>query len=406
MIEVSSIKYFLKITRKLKPPERFLTFKYVKNIIIIYLIIIVPLIGYSLYRISKEPKVSDEETEDTSKVMPMVKVMKVKKGNFNDTLSVNGTIKGISEVELKFEISGKIASFNFREGDTISKGENIISLEPEDVMTRLRHSKSKLHSIKSRYGASVEKLKVYRELYEMGAIIRAKLNEIELSVDSLKSEVDTARAEVELAQSRLEKTVISSIEDGVMGTKKVEVGDFITPNDVVGTFLEVKSVYVEMGVIEKDIEKIVVGQKVKVKVDAYPQKTFWGRIDNISKQILGETRTLPVKVIISNPGQKLISGMYADCEIYMAEFRDIIIIPAASVIKLGEMTVIPLVITDDELTGIIELRKIETSYVSSTYAIVEDGLRVNDIIVMETQMPLKDAMNVKIIEITEASLDE
>ncbi len=406
MIEVSSVKYLVEIIKKIKLPRRFVSFEYIRNIIIVYLVIIVPLIGYSLYRISKEPKVSDEETEDTAKVIPMVKVMKVKKGNFNDTLSVNGTIKGTSEIELRFEISGKIASFNFREGDAISKGENIISLAPEDVMTRLRHAKSKLHSIKSRYGAAVEKLKVYRELYEMGAIIRAKLNEIELSVDSLKSEVDTAKAEVELAQSHLEKTVISSIEDGVMGTKKVEVGDFITPNDVVGTFLEVKSVYVEMGVIEKDIEKIAVGQKVKVKVDAYPEKIFWGKIDNISKQIVGETRTLPAKVIISNPSQKLISGMYADCDIYMAEFRDIIIIPAASVIKLGEMTVVPLVKTEDELTGIIELRKITIGYISSTYATVEDGLEANDLIVMETQMPLKDAMNVKIIEITEASLDE
>jgi membrane fusion protein (multidrug efflux system) len=325
---------------------------------------------------------AENVVEEKSKYLPMVKVFKVKREDYSDNLSANGTVKGSSEIELKFEISGKIASFNFREGDFVSEGEIIVSLDPEDVMTRLRHSKSKLESITSKYGAAKEKLKVYKELYEMGAIIRAKLTEMELSVDSIKSEVDTARSEVELAQSNLEKTVI----------------DLVTPNDKAGTFLEIKNVFVEMGVIEKDIEKIEIGQKVKVAVDAYPDEVFWGTIDNISKMVRGETRTLPVKVIISNPGQRLLSGMYADCEIYLAAFTDTTIVPAASVINLGEMEVAPIVKGDDGKTGIIELRKIETSY-SSSYTIVDDGLEEGDLVVMETQQPLKDGMEVRIIEV-------
>lgn len=402
--QIPSIRYFVRIIKKIRPPERILSFKWIRNITIAYLLIMGPLVGYALYKISKEPEIEDNKP-DVSVYMPMVKVFKVKKEDYIDILSANGTVRGTSEVELKFEISGKIASFNFREGDLVAKGEIIVSLDPADVMTRLRHSRSKLETASTRYLAAREKVNVYRELYDMGALIEAKMREIELSADSLKSEVETAKSEVVLAQSHLEKTVIAAPADGVMGIRQLEVSDMVTPNDKAGTFLEVKNVFVEMGVIEKDINKIVLGQKVKVKVDAYPEEIFWGEIDNISKMIRGETRTLPVKVKISNPGQRLLSGMYADCEIFLAEFKDRIVIPSASIVKLGKMKIAPLVLLEGgENVGIIELRKIEVGY-SSSYAVIKDGLREGDIVVMETQQPLKDGMKVKIIEIIEAALD-
>lgn len=402
--QIPSLRYFLRIVKKIKPPGRILSFKWIRNITIAYLLIMGPLVGYALYKISKEPEIEDNKP-DVFVYMPMVKVFKVKKEDYIDILSANGTVRGTSEVELKFEISGKIASFNFREGDLVAKGEIIVSLDPADVMTRLRHSRSKLETASTRYLAAREKVNVYRELYDMGALIEAKMREIELSADSLKSEVETAKSEVVLAQSHLEKTVIAAPADGVMGIRQLEVSDMVTPNDKAGTFLEVKNVFVEMGVIEKDINKIVLGQKVKVKVDAYPEEIFWGEIDNISKMIRGETRTLPVKVKISNPGQRLLSGMYADCEIFLAEFKDRIVIPSASIVKLGKMKIAPLVLLEGgENVGIIELRKIEVGY-SSSYAVIKDGLREGDIVVMETQQPLKDGMKVKIIEIIEAALD-
>jgi membrane fusion protein (multidrug efflux system) len=406
--KIRSVDYFFRILAKFRPQDKYLRKGFLIKIFIAYSIIMAPLIAYSVYMTKKAEELAllqakDEEGQED--FFPMVKVFNIKRMDFMDRLSANGTLKGTSEIELKFEIPGKIASFNFREGDVVSMGEIIVSLDPDDVMTRLRHSKSKLDTVSSRYKAAAEKLKVYTELYDMGAIIESKLREMELSAESIKAEVDTARSEVVLAQSQLDKTIIAAPQDGVMGIRKVEVQDFVSQNDIVGTFLEVKSVFVEMGVIEKDIEKIRVGQKVEVRVDAYPDEKFWGRIDNISKVITGTTRTLPVKVKLSNLGQRLYSGMYADCDIYLSEFKNAIIVPSESVIEVGEMKVVPLVKPVSEKIGIIELRKIDIGY-SSNYTVIKDGLAENDIIVMETQQPLKDGMKVKIIEVIEAKLND
>jgi len=401
--KIKSLKYLIEIAGKIAPSKERIKKLLPARVLIIYAVFFVLMTGYSVYRQLTAPE--DIAVDKKPETVVQVKVFKVKRGSFSDTMSVMGTVKGASEVKLKFEISGKLSTFNFREGDQVSEGDVIASLDASDLMTRLRHSKSKLESVVSKYNAAREKLDVYRELYEMGAIIRAKMKEMELSLESIKSEVDAAESEVKLARSHLDKTVIKAPSNGVMGTRFAEPGDFVTPNDVVGNFLEVKNVFVELGVIEKDIEKIAVGQKVKVKVDAYPDEVFWGTVDNVSKMVRGETRTLPVRVKLSNPRQRLYSGMLAECEIYLNEFEDTIMIPTSCVIDLGEMTVVPLVKPsgEDNKEGVVEIRKIEISSANEKKTFLKDGLSENDLVVSETRQPLKDQMKVKIIEVIESN---
>lgn len=395
----------IKIIKKIIPSKKFFSSKLAKRSLILLAVSGAIFGGYYYYKKKKELKERKaKEAAETAELLPMVKVFKIDRGDFNETLSLLGTVKGASEVQFKFEINGKIASFNFREGDEVAKDEVIASLNSDDVMTRLRHAKSKRIALTSKYQASREKLQVYKELYQMGAIIEATLKEMDLNVRSLKAEAETAKAEVELAQSQLEKTVISAPSDGVMGAIYVEVEDFVTPNDVVANFLEVKSVFVEVGVIEREIEEISVRQKVKIKFDAYPEEVFWGEVDNVSKMVRGQTRTLPAKIKLDNPGLKLLSGMLAECEIYLKEFKDTIIVPASSVINLGETVVVPLVKPSREQDeGIIELRNVVTGYSTENYTQILEGLKENDVIVQETQQPLNEGMKVKIIEVIKGS---
>ncbi|MFW6134423.1 MAG: efflux RND transporter periplasmic adaptor subunit [Elusimicrobiota bacterium] len=395
-----SLKYFTDYISRIKIPKISINIKIVKIIAGVYLLIMIPLTYISVKRNIERKKREGMQARTAQEDIPIqVKAFQTEREDFRNTLDVVGTVKGTSEVKLNFEISGKVASFNFREGAEVAENEVIASLDTEDLMTRLSHSRSKLDSVRKRHEAASEKLEVYKELYRMGAIIKAKLKEMELNVESLKAEVETARSEVKLSQSQLDKTIITAPSDGIMGTKYVEVGDFVTPNDVIGNFLKVENVFVEVGVIEQNINKISEGMKVKVNVDSYPDTIFWGEIDNISKMIRGEARTLPVEIKISNPGRKLISGMLAECEIFLTEFKDSIIIPTSSVINLEEMVVVPVIKKESEETGIIELREIEVGYTSQSYSEVVEGLDAGELLVLETQQPLKDGMKVKIIEI-------
>ena len=92
---------------------------------------------------------------------------------------------------------------------------------------------------------------------------------------------------MEFALAELDKTYLYSPIDGVMGSRDAEIGEFINTNIKVASLYDTRTVIAEMGIIEKDISRIALGQKAKVNVDTYPGVTFEGKIENIAPIIAG-----------------------------------------------------------------------------------------------------------------------
>jgi RND family efflux transporter MFP subunit len=80
-------------------------------------------------------------------------------------------------------------------------------------------------------------------------------------------------------------------------------------------------------VIEADIPKIQVGQPVSIKVDAYPERTFEGKVTYIERAVHASTRTMRIEVDIGNDGEFLKPGMYARVGIDVGAHRGAIVVP-------------------------------------------------------------------------------
>jgi len=341
----------------------------------------------------------------------LVRTLKVKAKDFQDVLPVMGTVKGKTEIELKFEINGVIKTINFREGQKIKSGDLIACINPKDAQLRINYAKNKLNSAQAAYQSTQKKLEVHRKLYEVGAIIKSKLEEVELETESAKFQVETTKSEMELAENELQKTFVYAAKDGVMGPREAEEGEFVTPQDKVCSLLEISEVFVEVGVVERDIEKIKLGQKAKVYVDAYPAVNFEGSVDSIFPVVEGKSRTLTAKIKVSNPESLLLPGMFSRAEILITDLKDAKIVPSTCLISAGEgITLIPVIPAqslkkseDETQTGIVQLKRVNLGYMTSDYAQVKEGLSVDDLVVLEAQGELKDNAKVKIIGTEELS---
>ncbi|MCM8780663.1 MAG: efflux RND transporter periplasmic adaptor subunit [Candidatus Omnitrophica bacterium] len=375
----------------------------------------------------KEEKVSTpkpQQTKETTKELPselsraetepkltLVRTYKVKPIDFQDVLPVMGTVKGKTEIKLKFEITGTIKTIYFREGQKIKKGDLIAELDPKDAQLKLDYARSKLEAAEAAYRSLEKKLEVHQKLYEAGAIIKSKLEEVELEIKSAESQVETARSEMKLAENELKKTSIYAYKDGVMGPRKAEEAEFVTPQDEIGSLFEIDEVYVDVGVVERDINKIKLGQKAKIFVDAYPNTTFEGFIDKIYPVIEGKSRTLTAKIKVPNTRGLLLPGMFSRAEILIIELKSAFMVPAVALIQsapgVNLMPVIPkesLRKTEDETqTGTVELRQVDLGYLTSDYAQILKGVSSDDLVVTETQGELKDRIRVKIVAIEEPS---
>ena len=335
----------------------------------------------------------------------MVHAFKVKRVNYRNTLPVMGTIKGKSKIPLKFEISGTIKKIYFKEGEFVQKGKIVACLDDKDARLKLQYATDKLNAAKSNYESLRERLKTYEGLYKIGALVKTKIDEMKLTVDSARSEYKAIQSQKELAEKELEKTCIVAPENSVMGERKSEEGEFVTPHDQLGSLLDVSEIFVEAGIVERDIPKLRIGQKAKVYVDAYPGKTFHGNLVQISPLVQGKSRTLTVRIKVSDAGRKLLPGMFSRVEIIIADLHNAYIVPTNSLVKSGKnqylLPVIPMEtiesLKDGEMAGTLHLESVKVGFMDNDYAEILSGVSSGDMVVTESQGELDNNIKVRII---------
>lgn len=344
----------------------------------------------------------------------LVRVFKVKRSDLQDILPAMGTVKGFSEIELRFEVSGRIKAINFREGDEVKEGQPIARLDQREAKLRLEYAESKLKGAEAAHSTVKKRLEVQEGLYRAGAIIKAKFEEAQLETERAKLEAAMVKKEVELAEEELSKTRLLAPKDGVIGSRDVEEGEFVTPQTKIASLMDIETVFVELGIVEKDINKIKLAQDAKVLVDTYPEQQFSGKIERIQPMIEGRSRTLTAKVKIANPEGLLVPGMFARANIVLIELKDALIIPTNSLIEVGpKVTVVPLAVSktypledieEGLQTATVELRKVTAGYATADYTQVVSGLNEGDLIIIEAREEIKDGMEVKVTGVEEGTL--
>ncbi len=334
-----------------------------------------------------------------------VRTYKISRQDFKDTLPVLGAVKGMTELDLKFPISGTVASINFKEGELVKKGEVITTLDQRDALLKVSYNESRLKSAETALEAAQKKLEIHEDLYRINAIIEPRLQEIRLERDSARHQMETVRAELDSARSELDKTLLYASQDGVIGARDIEVGEFVTPNDRVFTLVDIQEVHIDVGIIERDINKVALGQGASVRVDAYPREEFWGVIDNIFPIVEGGSRTLTAKVRVPNDKETglLLPGMFARVQVNLAEFEKAIIVPSVSVNDLDrDGTFESVYVIDAE--DVAHVRPVKVLYDKSTdFWVIQEGLQEGELVVVEAPESLKEGDKVQVIEIQEGT---
>ena len=365
-------------------PERFKKLTYIVAIAMFLIFA-----GIAVYIIFFKKKAVEESVSDAIQV----KVIRVAKQDYTDKYTVMGTIKGAIENDMRFEIEGHLALYNYKEGDQIPKGQNICSLDPKDALTKADYAQSKYRSENSAYMSAKERYKVYEDLYNMKALSESKLYEAKFEIQSTESRVKAARSELELAQSNLKKTNLAAPSEGILAQIIIKPGEYITPQDVVCKFISNHGTNFEIDIPEKDIQKLAVGQKVKVLSDSYADREFEGVLTEISPVVNPRTRTFNVKINVDNEKGELRSGMFGRGTIYLKELKNVVLVPSDSVISLNNMTfLVPVVIPDSRKPGegIIQMRPCVTGDKVADKTVVIDGLNLGELVVSETQGQLSD----------------
>ena len=147
-----------------------------------------------------------------------------------------------------------------------------------------------------------------------------------------------------------------------------------------------------VNVVEEDLGKINKGQKAKVKVDAYPDKTFSGNISLISPVVNQLTRTASVEITLPNPQHLLKPGMFAQVDISLGKKDDLVLIPAHTILQEGERKRVFVVANGKAVS-----RNVETGISQNGWVEIKSGLSENDSLIVAGQYLVKTDEPVKVI---------
>jgi multidrug efflux system membrane fusion protein len=151
------------------------------------------------------------------------------------------------------------------------------------------------------------------------------------TVDAAQATYDQANAGIAKTEAIISQKLVRAPFDGELGVRHVEVGQFLTAGTQIVTLTDLSTLYANFTVTEKDSAALKVGQIVRVAVDAYPGRTFDGKINAIEPQIATDTRNIHVQATLDNPDRILKPGMFTTTTVVLPDKPAVVTIPETAV---------------------------------------------------------------------------
>lgn len=231
-------------------------------------------------------------------------------------------------------------------------------------------------------------------LNEAGGEARAGMRQLAASSLMRLKNWDISEEQVKaLAKSGETKRTLTfrSPVSGIVTEKKALQGMRFMPGEALYQVADLSAVWVVADVFEQDIGLVKVGAGATVKINAYPDKIFKGTVTYVYPTLTAETRTIPVRVELANPGQLLKPGMFAQMEFAVAAKGAVVTVPISAVIDSGTRRIV--LIQAGE--GRFEPREVKLGARGDTYVEVIEGVRDGEPVVVAANFLIDAESNLK-----------
>ena len=250
-----------------------------------------------------------------------------------------GAIQPDTTVEVKSKASGEILQLNAETGDVVKRGTPLVRIDPRNARNALAQAQADLDVAQAQLANATAQKRRADELFKSQSITEQEHEQALLDYANASAAVVRARVAVDNARIQLEDTDVRAPITGTILEKDVERGTVIasaTSNVSGGTTLlkmaNLQLVQVRALVDETDIGKVQPGQSAGITVDAYPNRTFEGKVLKIEPQAQTEQNVtvFPVLVRIQNEVGLLRPGMNTEVEIHIGSRENVPAVPNAA----------------------------------------------------------------------------
>ncbi|MCJ7467113.1 MAG: efflux RND transporter periplasmic adaptor subunit [Maribacter sp.] len=286
---------------------------------IVYIILILGIGGLIVYRIldNAEENQSGIPVGMASKVK--VPGMILKPQEFNDNLSLSGSLEANEQIEIRSEISGIVENIYFKEGSKVSQGQVLFKVN--DIELRAQLSK-----VKTAQKLASENERRANLLLEKQAISQEEY-------DIASADFQSATAEAELIEAQLSKATVRAPFTGVIGLRSISKGTYVTPTTPIAKLVNTAQVKITFSIPEKYASQMKVGT-ILTFTTSDSEKVHTAKIYAIEPEIEVATRTLKMRAIAENPDGSLYPGTFANVILPLETVANALLVPTESLIPV------------------------------------------------------------------------
>jgi len=238
--------------------------------------------------------------------------------SWENSLPATGSLLAVQGVTVGAEVPGKVVQIAFEAGAAVKAGDLLVQLDTTTEEAQLRAAEATAALAK----ANLERA---RELRQNNTNSVAEL-------DAADAQAKQADAQVEAIRAVIAKKTIRAPFDGRLGLRLVNLGQILREGDPISTLQTLDPIYVNFSLPQQRISQIAPGSVVHVTSDAAPGESFEGRITAISPEVDTSTRNIRVQATITNRGEKLRPGMFANVDVMLPTRTEALAIPATAVL--------------------------------------------------------------------------
>lgn len=251
----------------------------------------------------------------------------------SNTVTATGTVEPVTEVEVGTQVSGIIDKLYVDYNDVVKAGQLIAEMDKVTLEAELESSQAELASCKNEYEYQMKNYARTKTLYEKKLVSDAEYDEAFYLYEKARNAYEQSQAAIVKVKRNLGYATITSPIDGVVISRAVEEGQTVAAGFETPTLFTIANDLTQMRVIadvdEADIGQVADGQRVEFSVDAYPDDTFEGKVEQVRLEATTESSVVTYEVVITayNPDLKLKPGLTANVTIFTLEKDNALAIP-------------------------------------------------------------------------------
>ncbi len=300
-----------------------------------------------------------------------------------------GTLEAVQGTILSTEVGGIVREILFEPGSEVMAGTALLRLDSET-------SEAELGSLRAAARLAEQELERARQLAR-------ERNISEAEVQRRQSEAEQARAAVQAQQARINQKTLRAPFDGVLGIRRVNLGQYLSPGDGVVALESLDPIYLNFTLPERRLGQVRRGQTVTLEVDADTER-FQGTISTIEPRVRAASRSFEVQARVDNADKRLRPGQFARVELVIGEPEDVIVLPQTS-IRFNTFGNSVFVIYEDGDTLRVRERFVQTGERRGDLIRVIDGLEPGERVASSGLLKLQNEAPVQITDEAQPSED-